>query len=68
MGHIRQRVFDLPFGQGAARPIGKSLRFIKLGIRQFGHQRLVAHLITKAADHRGNLCIEDGNGQGTAFM
>ena len=67
MGDIGQRIVHLLFGQRAARPVGKAAGLVQIGLGDLFHQRFIARLFAKAADHRGHLRVEQGFGEHMAL-
>ncbi len=68
MRDIGQRINQLLLAQGTSRPIGKARRFVDLRLGQLAHDGFIAHLVAEAADHRGNLRVEDGMRHGAREM
>ena len=62
MDHVGQGVFDLPRAQGPVRPIGEAGGFVDLRFGDLGDKRLVGRRFAEAADHGGDLGIENGGG------
>ena len=62
MSHIRQRIGDLRLREGTARPVGEAGGLVHGDLADGLHQLPIADLIAKAADHGGNLRIEQGGG------
>ena len=58
MGHVGERVLQLPIGQRPLRPIGEARALVDAGIGELARQGLVAHRIAEAADHRSDLGVE----------
>ena len=56
---VGEGIADLPLGERPMRPVGKSRGFVERGAGELGDQGLIARRIAEAADHAGNLGIEE---------
>jgi len=61
MGDVRQGVGDLPFAERPAAPVGKPARLVDLGFGKTCRERFVGGRFAMAADHRGDLRVEQGS-------
>ena len=59
MGNIRQGIGELLVREWPARPIGKAGRLVDLCLGELADDLLVADLVAEAANHGGNLRIEE---------
>ena len=60
MGHVGDRIGLLRLAQRAVRPVGEARCLVEAFAGDLAHQRLVADLFAEAADHRGDLRVEQG--------
>ena len=67
MGHIGQGIVLLRLGQRAARPVGKAAGLVQIRLGDLLDQGFIADLFAKAADHCGDLGVEQGFREHAAF-
>ena len=58
MSNIGQRIVKLGFRQRPERPVGEARQLVDVRVREPRHQRLVGHGVAEAADHGGDLSVE----------
>ena len=58
MGDVLQRVFELPFRQGAQGPVREALGLVEPRARKCCHQGLGPNLVAEPADHGRHLGVE----------
>jgi hypothetical protein len=60
MGNVGERVGELRVREGTARPVGEAGGLVDLGLGEIVGQLFVGHRIPIAADHGGDLGVEEG--------
>ena len=68
MGDVGQRIFKLALGQRAMAPVGEARRLVDFHLRDFSRQGFIGRRIAKAADHGGDLAVEQRIGQHAALQ
>ena len=56
---VAERISELAVGEGAPAPIGEARGLVQVAVQQPLHQHGVAHRLAEAADHGGDLRVED---------
>ena len=68
VGHVGDRVGDLLFGQRPVRPVGEARGFVDLVAGNAVDELIIAHLVAVAADHGGDLGVEDRMRDGAGLV
>jgi len=62
MHNVTKRIGELALGERAAAPVGEARSLVEVTVQEPLHQHRVAHGFAEAADHGGNLRVEDPMG------
>ena len=62
MGHVRKGIGQLRVGERAARPVGEAGGLVDLRLGEIVGELLVGHRVAVAADHGGDLGVEQRRG------
>ena len=68
MGDVADGIGELALGQGAAAPVGEAGGLVQVAAKQALHQHGIAHRLAEAADHGGDLRVEDRVGNDSRQM